>query len=197
MSAWGWRFIADTCRRVHVCGWFVIAYKLCAFVGVCVIVVTVHGTDNIKKDVFYYDARLQVLPKMVISPWLLLNMKATDLSKRPEPQRRVFSDVLVCISNAFHAVQVISLLCRLVSCSTRYVQKSVSCHLCPVISDQLQNQLAAYELQKLCWTVELYGQTDWRNLVEGNQLQGMRWKVPRGLHSLIQDTVHSVGFFEL
>jgi hypothetical protein len=35
MSPWGWRFIAWTCRRVHAYGWFVILYKLCAFVGVC------------------------------------------------------------------------------------------------------------------------------------------------------------------
>ena len=35
MSLWAWRFIAETCRRFHVYGWFMIWYKLCAFVGAC------------------------------------------------------------------------------------------------------------------------------------------------------------------
>jgi hypothetical protein len=34
ISPWGWRFISETCRRVHVCRWFVVSYKLYAFVGV-------------------------------------------------------------------------------------------------------------------------------------------------------------------
>lgn len=35
ISPWGYWFIAETCSRAHVQGWDLIAYKLCAFVGVC------------------------------------------------------------------------------------------------------------------------------------------------------------------
>jgi hypothetical protein len=35
VSLWGWRFIAETCNRVYVYGWFVGLYRLWAFVGVC------------------------------------------------------------------------------------------------------------------------------------------------------------------
>ena len=147
----------------------------CVHLLVCVIVVTMHGTDNMKKDVFYYDARLQVLPKMVISPWLLLNMKATDLSKRPEPQRRVFSDVLVCISNAFHAVHVMSLLCRLVSCSTRYVQKSVSCHLWSVTKPVGSLWAAEALLDRGIVRTDGLEKSPWREPVTGNAMESATW----------------------
>jgi hypothetical protein len=34
MSPWGWWFITEICRTVHVYGWYVMLYKLRAFVGV-------------------------------------------------------------------------------------------------------------------------------------------------------------------
>jgi hypothetical protein len=35
MSPWGRQSIAETCRKVHACGWFVALCKLCASIGVC------------------------------------------------------------------------------------------------------------------------------------------------------------------
>ena len=48
MSPWQWRFVAETCRRIHVHGWVVILYKLCAFLCVCLITTTVQGMRNMK-----------------------------------------------------------------------------------------------------------------------------------------------------
>ena len=54
MFLWGWRFIAETCRKIHVYGWFVILYKLCAFLYMFMIIVTMHGTNNIKSAYVTY-----------------------------------------------------------------------------------------------------------------------------------------------
>jgi len=34
LHPWEWWFIAETCRRIHVYGWFSILYQLRAFVGI-------------------------------------------------------------------------------------------------------------------------------------------------------------------
>jgi len=58
MSPWGCWFIAETYRTAHVCGWFVILYKLCAFVVGCGEFVTIHGTNNLEMSLLFITMKL-------------------------------------------------------------------------------------------------------------------------------------------
>ena len=81
MSPWQWRFIAETCRRIHVYGWVVILYKLRPLLCRCLITTTVQEMKNIKftyvsTSIRHWYAHMNPIIHILCNKWLFISVLA-------------------------------------------------------------------------------------------------------------------------